>query len=55
MKTHSGHLTVSNGSRYVLIPFYVVYEYELKGTEKVEFDKTDPDTLVIKVKKTKGQ
>ena len=44
-----------NGSRYVLVPFFIAYEYELKGNEKVEFDRTDQRTLVIKVTRREGQ
>lgn len=44
-----------NGSRYVLVPFFISYEYELKGNEKVEFDRTNPSTLVIKVTRQEGQ
>ncbi|MCL5782921.1 MAG: hypothetical protein M1476_03315 [Candidatus Thermoplasmatota archaeon] len=40
-----------NGSRYALIPFYIAEPYGIEGGARIEFDTTDSETLVIKIKK----
>jgi len=43
-----------NGSRYALIPFFVAENYEIEPGSSIEFDTSDPEVLVLRIR-GKGQ
>ena len=51
MKVLKRKICVVNGSRYALIPFYIAESYGIEGGARIEFDTTDSETLVIKIKR----
>lgn len=51
MRTGKRHLIDFRGSKYALVPFYIVDEYELKDSSAVEYDRSDPNVLIVKIRK----
>lgn len=43
-------LVVVNGSKYALIPFYIAEEYGLDNGGNVEYDRTDPKVLTLRIR-----
>lgn len=44
-------ITVVNGSKYCLVPFFVAEPYGIEAGSPIEFDTSDSDVLVIKIRK----
>lgn len=55
MKNSQKELVIVNGSKYVLIPFYMVEEYGLEKGGFVEYDRSDPGVLTLRVKQGGGK
>jgi hypothetical protein len=55
MKTLRRKVMQFNGSRYALIPFFVAENYEIEPGSSIEFDTSDPEVLVLRIRGEEGQ
>lgn len=51
MKKVEKDLVVLNGTKYALIPFYVAEEYGLEDGGIVEYDRSNPEVLTLRIRK----
>ncbi len=50
MKPVKREIIQVNGSRYALIPQYIAEPYEIEQGSTVEFDTSDPEILVLRIR-----